>query len=267
MSAHEVSPIVLEVEGLRIERAAARASSAIVHELSFVIRAGEILGLVGESGSGKSVSAFAIAGLLPEGLRQAAGHVRLEGRSLEKLDTRARMALAGRRIGMVFQDPLSSFNPVRRVGSLLVESAMRHRGVTAAAARAAARAALIAVRLPGEHAEAYPHQLSGGQRQRAMLALALLNDPALLIADEPTTALDATVQLQILALLERHASSRAVLLITHDLAVAATICDRILVLRDGRCEEEGPVDRVLSAPRHEYTRTLLAAARALGGAM
>jgi ABC-type dipeptide/oligopeptide/nickel transport system ATPase component len=166
---------------------------------------------------------------------------------------------------MIFQDPLSSFNPVRTIGSLLIESAMRHRALSSASARRAAITALADVRLPQPDVviDAYPHQLSGGQRQRAMIALARLNSPALLIADEPTTALDATVQLQILALLKRSVGSGAMVLITHDLGVAATMCNRIVVMHRGQCVEAGPASRILDTPRHPYTRQLLAAAQSL----
>jgi ABC-type glutathione transport system ATPase component len=256
---------LLRVEGLRIEAGAAGHPVPLVEELSFSIAPGEVLGIVGESGSGKSMSAYAIAGLLPDGVRVAAGRLELEGQSLEGLTATARRKLAGDRIGMVFQDPLSSFNPVRTIGSILQESAVRHRRLSAREARERVVAALADVRLPRPEAlfDAYPHQLSGGQRQRAMIALALLNDPALLIADEPTTALDATVQLQVLALLERGAAGRATLLITHDLGVAAGLCDRILVMQAGRCMEHGPTGRLLDAPNHPYTRQLLAAATSL----
>jgi len=253
---------VIEVEGLSVSAGSGPMAAMLVKDLSFGVAAGEVLGIVGESGSGKSMTAYAIGGLLPEGVAVSAGRIVLEGKPVHSLPSVNRRALAGSRIGMVFQDPLSSFNPVRTVGSILVESAIRHHGVSAAAARHQVVAALVGVRLPHPEllVDAYPHQLSGGQRQRAMIALALLNGPSLVIADEPTTALDATVQLQILALLKRGAGSRAMLLITHDLAVAATICDRILVMQRGRCVEAGPTAGILDAPAHDYTRELLAAA-------
>ena len=165
----------------------------------------------------------------------------------------------------MFQDPLSSFNPVRTVGSMLIESAMRHRGLSRVAARQEAVAALAAVRLPqaGDLIDAYPHELSGGQRQRAMIALARLNGPALLIADEPTTALDSTVQLQILALLKASVVTSALLLITHDLSVAAAMCERILVMQRGQCVEQGTTQQILEAPQHAYTQRLLAAVQSL----
>ena len=253
---------VLEVRNLCVDARVGSRAGRLIEDVGFTLGRGEVLGIVGESGSGKSVTAAAIAGLLPSSLEVCAGSVTLEGRALLSMEPGERRALAGNRIGMVFQDPLSSFNPVRRVGSILKESVMRHRGLAAAAARSAAVSAFADVRLPQPERifDAYPHQLSGGQRQRAMIALALINEPALLIADEPTTALDATVQLQILALLKRGAGSRALLLITHDLAVAAAVCDRILVMHRGRGVEEGTAAQVLDAPRHAVTRQLLAAA-------
>lgn len=256
-----MSDPVLNVSDLTI-RAGARV---LVPDLALTIGRGEILGLVGASGSGKTVSAFALSRLLPEALKQT-GRIELEGRRLDELTEADMRAVRGGRIGMVFQDPLSSFNPVRTIGSILVESICRHQAVDAAAARGLAMAVLAEMRLPGPHAsiDAYPHQLSGGQRQRAMIGLALVNRPALVIADEPTTALDPTIQLQILALLKRQAADAACLLITHDIAAAAAICDRLAVMREGRIVETGPTDRVLNAPEHPFTRELLS--HAPGGA-
>jgi ABC-type glutathione transport system ATPase component len=256
---------VLSVDGLSIGAGGATDSAAIVRNLSFTVNAGEVVGIVGESGSGKTLTAYAIADVLPENVHVTSGRIALEGCSLQGLGSGERRALSGSRIGLVFQDPLSSFNPVRTIGSILIESAMRHRGLSAAAARNEVIAALHESRLqqPELMIDAYPHQLSGGQRQRAMIALARLNSPALLIADEPTTALDATVQLQILALLKRSVGAGAMVLITHDLRVAAMMCDRMLVMQRGQCIEEGPAGQILSAPRHPYTRQLLAAAYSL----
>lgn len=254
---------VLEVQGLSVSAGSGHSATTPVQDLSFTVAAGEVLGIVGESGSGKSMTAYAIGSLLPEGVAVSAGRIVLEGRTVHSLTAAERRALDGNRIGMVFQDPLSSFNPVRTIGSILVESVTRHQGLSAAEARRKVIEALTGVHLPRPELliDAYPHQLSGGQRQRAMIALALLNGPSLVVADEPTTALDATVQLQILALLKRGAGSRALLLITHDLAVASTVCDRILVMQRGRCVEQGPIADILDAPAHDYTRELLAAAR------
>ena len=255
------SEAVLRVEALTILSSA----HTIVRDLSFTLHAGERLGIVGESGSGKTMTAYAIAGLLPPDIRVSAGVIELQGRSLLDCVKSDRRAMAGKRIGMVLQDRRSSFNPVRTIGSMLIESAMRHRGLSRAAARPVAIEALLSVHLRDAHAlvDAYPHQLSGGQLQRAMIALARLNDPVLLIADEPTTALDPLVQLQVLALLDAMSANRALLLITHDLHVAATLCDRLLVMHRGECIEQGPTHRVMDRPQHEYTQQWLAAARSL----
>jgi ABC-type glutathione transport system ATPase component len=263
------APAVLEVSGLTIEAATPAGPRTLVHGLDLAVGQGEILGVVGESGSGKTLSAFAIAGLLPVGVRIAGGQIALAGARVEGLADAQRRPTQGRDVGVVFQDPLSSFNPVRTVGSMLVESVRRHQGLDAEAARARAIEALRQMRLPGQDAsvDCYPHMLSGGQRQRAMIALALINRPALLIADEPTTALDPTVQLQILALLKREAAERACLLITHDLSVAAAVCDRIAVMKDGRLLEEGPTERLLTAPEHPFTRELIASAPSRGSLM
>jgi len=253
----------LVVEDLRVGRVA--GGPPIVDGVSFEVQSGEVLGIVGESGSGKSLTAFAIAGLLPPALAVTGGAIGVAGEDVIGLDPAARRRLAGSRIGIVFQDPLSSLNPVRRVGTLLIESAMRHRGIDRRAARALAIERMREMRLPDPERliDAYPHQLSGGQRQRVMIALALMNDPALLIADEPTTALDATVQRSILALLRRQAAGRATILITHDLGVAASLCDRIVVMLGGRVVETGPARALLAAPREAYTRMLVDARRGL----
>lgn len=252
----------LEVAGLTL-RAGARL---LVEEVGFEIAAGEVLGLVGESGSGKSVTAAAVAGLLPAGVERAAGAMRLDGVDLCALDHRARRALSGRAIGMVFQDPMSAFNPVKPVGDLLIRGLMIHQGLARGAARRRAVQALGEMRLPEPErlVDAFPHQISGGQRQRVMIALALINNPGLLIADEPTTALDATVQRQILALLKARAAGRGLLFITHDLGAAAALCDRIAVMHRGRIIECAPAATLIAAPQTAYTGALIAARRRLG---
>jgi ABC-type glutathione transport system ATPase component len=249
----------LSVANLRITR---RIDDApLVEDLSFSVASGEVLAIVGESGSGKTLSVFAVAGLLPPALRVSEGAITLQGEDLLALDPATRRARAGSRIGMVFQDPLSSFNPVRRIGLALIESAMRHQSLPRAAATALATDMLARMRLPDPAAllHAFPHQLSGGQRQRVMIALALINNPALLIADEPTTALDPTVQKSILTLLKQQAPGRATILITHDLGVAASLATRIMVMQHGRCIETGPTAALLANPGHAYTRLLIAA--------
>ncbi|MDB5365237.1 MAG: hypothetical protein JWM77_1164 [Rhodospirillales bacterium] len=252
---------ILELQSLCIDVVAGPTAQRIVHDVVLTVARGEILGLVGESGSGKTLSAFAVAGLLSERLAVSAGEILFEGRARSFVSEEEMRALRGGRIGFVFQDPLSSFNPVRTIGSMLVESVVRHQRLGKRAARAVAIAGLAEMRLPGSDAcfGAYPHQLSGGQRQRAMLALALVNRPSLLIADEPTTALDPTIQLQILALLRRQSEGRGSILITHDLGVAGAVCDRIAVMQKGRVVEIGPCSAILGDPQHAYTQRLLQA--------
>lgn len=244
----------------------AAADARLVNDISFSVARGEVLGIVGESGSGKSLTALAVAGLLPDGLGITGGAISVAGEDVLRLAPEARRRLGGSRIGFVFQDPLSCLNPVRRIGTALIESAMRHRGLGAAAARtlALARLADMQLRDPERIIDSYPHQLSGGQRQRVMIALALINDPLLLIADEPTTALDATVQRAILALLRRHAADRATILITHDLGVAVSLCNRIMVMHEGAIVETGEARALLSAPTMAYTQQLIAARLSLG---
>ncbi|MBB4687161.1 ATP-binding cassette domain-containing protein [Amycolatopsis jiangsuensis] len=225
----------------------------LVRGVSFEIGAGERVGLIGESGSGKSLTALSVLGLLPEGLR-ATGSVRLGGRELLDASEKDLSPLRGREMAMVFQEPMTALNPAMRVGRQVTEPFRAHRR----RARPAEEL-LAAVGLPGT-ARAYPHQLSGGQRQRVVLAMALANDPSLLICDEPTTALDVTVQAQILSLIKTSLPAESSLLfITHDLAVVASVCDRVLVMLDGEIVEHGPARDVLTAPQHAYTQRLLAA--------
>ncbi len=231
----------------------------ILHNVSLDASEGEIVGLVGESGAGKTLATLSILGLVPAPGRIAAGEIFVRDQELTKLGEEALQALRGRIAGFVFQDPLTSLNPVRRIGSALVESAMRHCGLTRKQARNRAIEALRSAELPQAAAamRAYPHQFSGGQRQRIMIALALINRPPLLIADEPTTALDAAVQSRVLELLKRRARRQTLLMITHDLALAARFCDRLYVMHRGRVVEHGPARELFSKPRHEYTRSLL----------
>ncbi|MBB3662650.1 ABC-type glutathione transport system ATPase component [Prauserella sediminis] len=247
---------LLAVDGLRI----AHGDVALVDDVSFRIAPGERVGLIGASGSGKSLTASAIMGLLPDGL-SAAGSVTLRGRELVGASERELSRLRGKDLGMVFQEPMTALNPAMRVGRQVAEALTVH-GTARRRATARARELLDRVGLPERTARAYPHELSGGQRQRVLLTIALANDPALLICDEPTTALDVTVQAQVLDLVAEGVRDRgsALLFITHDLAVIASVCERVLVCRDGRIVEEGPVETVLSAPEHDYTRRLVEAA-------
>jgi oligopeptide/dipeptide ABC transporter ATP-binding protein len=223
---------------------------------------GRTLGIVGESGCGKSVLSLSVMGLVPRPGRVAAGQVLLEGQDLLTLPPAAMRHIRGGEVAMIFQEPMTSLNPVMTVGRQIAEPVVRHLGLSAraAAARAEEMLRLVGIPDPSRVARAYPHLLSGGMRQRAMIAIALACRPSLLIADEPTTALDVTVQAQILDLLSelRREMGSAVLLITHDLAVIAETAHRVAVMYAGRIVEEAPVDALFATPRHPYTRGLLA---------
>lgn len=236
--------------------------AAAVADVSFTLQRGETLGLVGESGSGKSVTALSIMRLVQPPGRIVAGAIHFDGRDLMTLEEPAMRALRGRRIGFVFQEPMVALNPVYTVGQQIAETLAVHGLARGAAARAKAVEWLDAARVPNarQRADAYPHQLSGGLRQRAMIALALCAEPALVIADEPTTALDVTVQAEILDLLRdlRRQFGLSLLLITHDLGVVAEMADRVAVMYGGRVVEHGPVAQVFGTPGHPYTRGLLA---------
>jgi peptide/nickel transport system ATP-binding protein len=238
-----------------------------VRDVSFALDEGQSLGLVGESGSGKTMTALAIMGLPPDGAR-ISGAIRFEGRDIARASEAEMQRLRGDRIGMVFQEPMTALNPLHRVGDQIAEPLRLHRGHGLARARAEAVQLLGRVRLrdPEKLARAYPFQLSGGERQRAMIAMALACSPKLLIADEPTTALDVTVQARILDLLAELglASGLAILLVSHDLAVIARHCRRVLVMYGGAVMEQGPVEAVLRQPLHPYTRALLEARPKLG---
>jgi len=254
--------LALELTGMTVRFPGGRTGIEVVRGVSLRLRRGETLGLVGESGAGKTMLGLGLLRLVPEP-GEVTGSVRVAGREVLGAGERQLRRLRGSQAAMVFQDPMTALNPVRSVGSLLVESIRRHRGGSTAAARESAVRALRLLGVPAaeERMRAYPHLLSGGLRQRVMIALALVNSPALLIADEPTTGLDATIQAQLLDLLRDRASRRsgALLLITHDLGVAAEVCDRIAVLYAGRIVEIGPARSLLDAPWHPYTQGLLAA--------
>lgn len=250
------SPALLRIRGLCVDFP---RSGRVLHDVSMDAAEGEIVGLVGESGAGKTLAALSILGLVPAPGRIGAGRIFVDGRELTGLKEEGLRGLRGRLAGFVFQDPLSSLNPVRRIGSALMESAMRHGGLDRGQARTRAIEALRSVELPDPDAalRSYPHQFSGGQRQRIMIALALMNQPPLLIADEPTTALDAAVQSRILELLKLRARRHTLLMVTHDLALAANFCDRLYVMHRGRVVEHGPAGKLFAAPREDYTRALL----------
>ena len=252
---------LLEVRGLRVEFPTRRGTLVAVDDVSFAIAPGEVLGVVGESGAGKSLTGMAIIGLLEPPGRIAAGEIRLEGERIDKLPPERMRKIRGRRIGAIFQDPLTSLNPLYTVGDQLVETILAHLDVGKAEARARALRLLAEVGIPAPEARIghYPHQFSGGMRQRVVIALALCAEPRLIVADEPTTALDVSIQAQIIALLKRLAREHgtAIMLITHDMGVIAETADRVAVLYAGRLAELGPVREVIHQPRHPYTAGLM----------
>ncbi|MFN3641974.1 MAG: ABC transporter ATP-binding protein [Gemmobacter sp.] len=251
---------LLSIEGLTVALA---EGVPLVRDLTLAVARGEVLAVVGESGCGKSMTALAVMGLLPAGIAVAGGAIRFDGTDLARLSGPRLRDLRGRRIAMIFQEPMTSLNPVLTIGEQVAEVVMRHERAMRRAARARALEMLEKVRLPdaAKRLDAYPHQLSGGQRQRVMIAAALACGPDLIIADEPTTALDVTIQAEILHLLDdlRRDQGLALMLITHDLGVVATMADRVAVMYAGRKVEEGPVGAVLVHPMHPYTRLLMAA--------
>lgn len=252
---------LLSVRDLRVEFPTRRGILTAVDGVSFDIAAGEVLGVVGESGAGKSLTGAAIIGLLDPPGRIAGGEVRLKGERIDNLPERALREIRGKRIGMVFQDPLTSLNPLFRIGEQLMETIRQHSSMNAAQARDRAISLLIDVGISAaeRRIDAYPHQFSGGMRQRVVLALALAADPELIIADEPTTALDVSVQAQIIALMQRLCRQHgvAIMLITHDMGVIAETADRVAVMYAGRIAEIGPVRDVIKQARHPYTQGLM----------
>ncbi|ADI05296.1 ABC transporter, ATP-binding protein [Streptomyces bingchenggensis BCW-1] len=258
---------LLDVRGLTVRTADGRT---LVDDLSLSVAPGERLGVIGESGSGKSLTTLAVLGLLPEGMT-ATGSVELGGTQIVGASEKRLTGVRGRDAAIVFQEPLTALDPLMRVGRQIAGPLRQRRGLTGGALKRAVAEALEQVRLPepGRIARAFPHEISGGQRQRVALAMALACEPKLLIADEPTTALDVSVQADMLALIDTLVRIRemAVLFVSHDLAVVAKVTDRALVMKDGRAVEEGTVDEIVRAPREEYTRTLVASARKLESAL
>jgi peptide/nickel transport system ATP-binding protein len=249
---------VLDIAGLHVRFAAAHP----VRGISLQVTAGQTHGLVGESGSGKSLSALAVMGLLPRGAVRSADHILFDGAHITALHERAMAKLRGDRMAMIFQEPMTSLNPAYTVGSQMTEVLRRHRGLRqdAAVERSAAMLARVGISAASMRLGQFPHQLSGGLRQRVMIAMALLCEPKLLIADEPTTALDVTVQAQILRLLAtlQREFGLAVLLITHDLGVVARVAQQVSVMYAGEIVEQAPVAELFARPTHPYTRGLLA---------
>jgi oligopeptide/dipeptide ABC transporter ATP-binding protein len=253
---------VLEVRDLRTTFDTEDGVVRAVDGVSFEVYRGEVLAVVGESGCGKTVTSLSIMGLLPQPAgRVAAGEVLFQGTDVLKLSTRRRRELRGDRMSMIFQDPLTALNPVFRVGRQISEIILAHRDISKAAAarRTVELLDMVGIPNPEQRTNDYPHQFSGGMRQRAMIAMAIANEPDLLIADEPTTALDVTVQAQILDVLldVRERLGMAMMLITHDLAVVAGVADRVVVMYAGKKIEEGDVDSIYEAPRHPYTWGLI----------
>ena len=257
-----MSPALLSVEDLRVRFPTASGGHLVaVDGISFSVSEGQTLGIVGESGCGKSVTSLATMGLIPKKTADISGKVIFEGQDLLTIPDHALRDLRGNRVAMIFQEPMTSLNPSHTIGAQISEAVMRHRDVSASEARARAIEMLRRVRIPvpEERFHDYPHKLSGGMRQRAMIAMALACDPRLIIADEPTTALDVTIQAQILDLLRdlREDTGAAVILITHDLGVVAEVCDEVLVMYAGQVVERAPVDVLFRMPQHPYTVGLM----------
>ncbi|WP_238367745.1 ABC transporter ATP-binding protein [Mesobacterium pallidum] len=252
---------VLDVRNLRVEFPTRHGTLTAVDDMSLTIARGEILGVVGESGAGKSMTGMAILGLLEPPGRIAGGQIYLSGDRIDDLTEPQMQAIRGRRIGAIFQDPLTSLNPLFKVGDQLVETIRLHTGLTKTQARARALDLMREVGIPAveERIDNYPHQFSGGMRQRIVIALALCAEPELIIADEPTTALDVSIQAQITALLKRLCRERgtAVMLVTHDMGVIAETADRVAVMYAGRLAELGAVEDVVRRPQHPYTVGLM----------
>ena len=252
---------LLEVQHLRVEFPSRRGTLLALDDVSFSIAPGEIQGVVGESGAGKSLTGAAIIGLLEPPGRVAGGQILLDGQRIDNLPPEAMRKIRGKRIGAIFQDPLTSLNPLYTVGRQLIETIQVHLGLSATAARARAVQLLQSTGIPAaaQRIDQYPHQFSGGMRQRVVIALALAAQPQLIVADEPTTALDVSIQAQIIALLKRLTKEQgaAVMLVTHDMGVIAEACDRVAVLYAGRVVEIGPVAQVIHRPAHPYTVGLM----------
>ena len=254
---------LLEVRQLRVEFPTRRGTLVALDDVSFDIAPGEVLGVVGESGAGKSLTGAAVIGLLEPPGRIAGGEIRLDGERIDTLPPNRMRTIRGRKIGAIFQDPLTSLNPLYTVGRQLVETICTHLPVGQDEARRQAIRLLqeTGISAPEARLDQYPHQFSGGMRQRVVIALALAAQPKLIVADEPTTALDVSIQAQIIGLLKRLCSEygTAVMLITHDMGVIAETCDRVVVMYAGRVAEIGPVQQVIHSPAHPYTVGLMGA--------
>jgi len=258
-----MSEPVLSVRNLRVEFVTRHDALRAIDGVSFDIAKGEVLGVVGESGAGKSVTGLAVIGLIDPPGRITGGEIYLSGRRIDDLPPDEMRRIRGKRIGMIFQDPLTSLNPLYRIGDQLVETIRTHANLSEAAARKRAVDLLAEVGIPApeKRIDAYPHEFSGGMRQRVVIALAICAEPELIIADEPTTALDVSVQAQIIALIKRLGRDHgtAVMLVTHDMGVIAETCDRVAVMYSGRIAEIGPVREVVQNPLHPYAKGLMGA--------
>lgn len=269
-SAHHAPAAIpaLEVKGLSVEFSTRKGTVTALSDVSLTVERGEILGVVGESGAGKSMTGMAVLGLLEPPGRISAGEIRIGGTRTDTLSELEMSAVRGRMVGAIFQDPLTSLNPLFSVGQQLIETIRLHSERSRSEARAHAVSLLKQVGIPGadERIDHYPHQFSGGMRQRVVIALALAGDPQLIIADEPTTALDVSIQAQITTLLRKLCREKGagVMLVTHDMGVIAETADRVAVMYAGRVIEVGPVDEVLRHPKHPYTRGLMRSIPALG---
>jgi peptide/nickel transport system ATP-binding protein len=256
-----MTPELLEVSHLRVEIPTRRGTLTALDDVSFSISKGEVLGVVGESGAGKSITGAAIIGLLEPPGRIAGGEIKLSGSRIDNLRDDAMRRVRGRKIGVIFQDPLTALNPLVSIGKQLIETIQTHLGGNTRSARERAILLLESTGIPAarERIDHYPHQFSGGMRQRVVIALALAADPELIIADEPTTALDVSIQAQIIALLKKLGKDRgtAVMLVTHDIGVIAESADRVAVMYAGRIVEIGPVRDVIHHPSHPYTIGLM----------
>src|ERR1700683_2507334 len=265
------SMALLEIENLQVQFRTPDGVNRAVNGVSFHVDEGETLAVVGESGCGKSVTAMSVLRLVPEPPAKLAGAIRFRGRDLFALTDREMRGIRGNDISMIFQEPMTSLNPVLTVGRQIRETLRLHQGLnrTAANARAVEMLALVGISDPLRRARQFPHQLSGGMRQRVMIAIALACNPKLLIADEPTTALDVTIQAQILDLMRdlKRRVGAAIVLITHDLGVVAEVAQRVIVMYAGYKVEEAPVAELFAAPRHPYTRGLLGAVPKLGSSL
>jgi len=260
---------VLSVRNLQVEFATRRGALRAIDGVSFDIAKGEVLGVVGESGAGKSVTGLAVIGLIDRPGRISGGEILLSGLRIDDLPPEEMRKLRGKRIGMIFQDPLTSLNPLYRIGDQIVETIRTHTnlGDQQARKRAIDLLAEVGIPAPEKRIDGYPHEFSGGMRQRVVIALALCAEPELIIADEPTTALDVSVQAQIIALIKRLGRDHgtAVMLVTHDMGVIAETCDRVAVMYAGRVAEIGPVQEVIRNPLHPYARGLMGAIPTLAG--